>query len=544
MRNPAVALTWEFWRRGGPYAAFTVACIVGGIGLMLFNFPTDRLGHALHGFHFVFYATTTPFIVFSVFIGVGDPQHRHLLPLSTTFQLGWTLANGAVMILLSFGLTTLFINVMCDFNGPFWRPALVAIVLFIWCCVVASNIRTENPIRTGAVLIAAALFAMLDVGWLTNRYELDPLDPNNTTPLSLSLIEFLTLILVGAAGIACGVRVTSRSRRGERPLTVVVWKSLYGLWYGSRTSERRHSTPEAAESWREWREKGLVLPVVATVAGLATILLCLTGAVNAGQAPGVIGGFSSMILMFSFLFGGYLGCCGTKFDVPPFKATRPLTDTQLADGILINVAKTVTLTCTVWAIAMASAVGAVVLVRGRSIPSHAGLLFGSEGLALAIAAFAGAFVVALVAGWSVCSVGASLFALRKNLMSAMFLIVFTMPIWNVILVLSLVPEQFQERVMLGIWWFSAIVALAGVLFVFTVALRVKRVSVKRCVYANAITLVTFVVFCCMIAYETKTSPLTEIAKQPLSGVMLLLVAMAPSFATVAAPVAIWWNRHR
>ncbi|MBP88679.1 MAG: hypothetical protein CMJ64_18530 [Planctomycetaceae bacterium] len=107
--------------------------------------------------------------------------------------------------------------------------------------------------------------------------------------------------------------------------------------------ERSFSSRCASQLWVEWHLKGYSL---AATAGFVTIPLAVwfcSGYLNPKEVVVIISAFTMMGTMATSLFGMFLGQQGEQFDVKEFVAVRPLTDTELADVILLNTAKTLLL---------------------------------------------------------------------------------------------------------------------------------------------------------------------------------------------------------
>ena len=543
MNHPAIALSWGFWRRGFAILASVVAGALAIPSLLLYlNSTMGTETEVLNGFDVYIFAIVSPFFVCCAFFAVGDPRGSYTLPIATRSLVACSLLNGAIMVVGCVGVTVLFLKLSFGVDFAFWRPSIDGVVALIWCYALAATV-TWDPIRSGIVWILATLLAVSHMLFLSPH----PADGSTFWDLGASwrtiqATQLIPTILFGIAGIALGLHITHRARRGEPPLTAV-WQWMRTLVDRLNWGSPRHSTPRNAELWREWCEKGIALPVMAGVLGVAITGWFLTGLINGSQAVQMIPGFTLILLGSNFLLGGYLGHCGAKFDIPTFKATRPLSDTELADGILINVAKSVVLSWSIWFATMPMALVALNL-SGRSIPSHAETIFGTAGLLPAIAPFVGVYLVTAFAGWAVASVGASLYLVRRWLFGAIMLLGICTPIWTAMLAAMVLPRHLVRPVASGIWWGLSTAAVLGVIWVFWYAWRLGLIRARRCGIAATIALVTAGAAVATLEFRFSKPLTTQFLEAPFLIAVLGLAALTPSLALGAAPLAMWWNRHR
>jgi hypothetical protein len=104
--------------------------------------------------------------------------------------------------------------------------------------------------------------------------------------------------------------------------------------------DQRHvafGSPESAQFWYEWKQKGLMLPIVVGIAmaGLAVI------AISAGRMHEAMTvwplGFASGLPLLSIVTGVLIGRCSPsreRFDIGSFLATRPINDHAISAAII------------------------------------------------------------------------------------------------------------------------------------------------------------------------------------------------------------------
>ncbi len=109
------------------------------------------------------------------------------------------------------------------------------------------------------------------------------------------------------------------------------------------------SSPQAAQLWLEWRERGWVLPAVVAALGIGVIVVaaCVPAKEIAGMP--IADGGSSLVVAVLFVIGFFWGNRSSTFEFRAFKGSRPLSDRQIAAAVLKSVTVGLISTGFVWA---------------------------------------------------------------------------------------------------------------------------------------------------------------------------------------------------
>ncbi len=540
MHSAAASLTWEFWRRSLPNIALLVAGAAGLLSFIYMNFPTSQvhggeLADAAIVMHAALLAFLLPFAAVICCSAIDLQQRRFTLPVSSRALFGWPLLNGAVAMAAIYLMVALWANVLFSAGWTLARPVLAAIVLHAFCLALTLAVECPPNFRMMVTVLGAMAFAIL-----TLFAQFPPAGAafrplwRASTPWDVVLAAALTAAayLLGVAGISL-----QRQSRGISLTAIGRW--LLSWLDFSWSGKTRLKSPPAAQFWWEWHEKGLGFPLVAAVVGLGVMLgfvgmaVFLPGRLDGQSALGVVFVWSWMMTVCSPFLGLMLGPTTQHFELDRFKATRPLTATQLADAVLKNMALGSLAGGFIWVSLTSLALALLATIDGSVYfeVTRIDEVLGNHPLTYVAIAF---FALS-VTMWTLMSLGAVWGLLRKWLFFTLlwvgvggFLTLLTVDNW--------LPARWAEAAVVTCAWVLGIAWLAGAAAVFLVARRLRLIGRRRLLVVGGLFL---------LAYgATFWVPRPPAAPPVLFRLWLAAACTLPFFSWGAAPLALWWNRHR
>jgi hypothetical protein len=444
-------------------------------------------------------------------------------PAKTSVLVAWRLLPAMAIMSLQMALVIAAINAIFELDWPIWGPALIAPVVF--AAVEAAAWLTDKS--TGWMIVAVLLVGGFFGLWLKARYGPAFSQPTHywrqVTPA-----EMLTMAAMTAAAFCVAWLAVARNRRGEPPVSVGVLEWLTDKFDRSRPARMAWKNPIQAQCWFEWQRKGHFMPVaVFVVVVLGVILWALVSRRAEELVVGFLGG-GYVQLLIAFVAGLYMGNVGpsdSDFRMGHFLATRPMSDADMGRSMLKTAAKSVLLAWSIWALAFAIALGAVLAV-------------GAGNRMLLPPGFHWAFFPTLLLGsWIIAGMFMSFFLLcaEKYFPRVVFTLV-------AILVFSVLIPKFllsaETRLLLmrvSVALFSTAI-LVGTLWAFNMAR--KRMLIPGPVQ--------WAVASCWLAAVVVGVLAWPAHAQPSWIGYLLLAAVLALVATplAAVPLALSWNRHR
>ena len=574
IRSVGYALSWQYWRRGIYW--FVPACAVLVVALMapayavLTSYADVRaeLNHAVFGV-----VCWGPLVM--ALASRGSLRRQYALPVETATLVGWTLANGALAVAITYWLVATGCNALFHAGWPLWGPAWWAVVVYgafqgaVWAAAGARG----GLLLPLVCLVLLAVFA----GAPTLLQRVVPIaSDTGAAPAwpTISAAELAVSLAVMAAFYLAAVYVVGRDRRGDawsfawlspgwwkqetvgwvdghRPGTVAKrWSALVGephrlstelSWWGSLRSThptflsagttapneftpRPFRSPQAAQFWMEWRSKGRYVPLaMAAAIGLLWVIAALNR-LDRDSVDAALGGLMSTFIVTSPLVGVYLGHRSERFDMRPFLATRPLADGDLAAVVLRHAAFAYGAGAIVWLIGAAVTFAVWVWVPQPAQPwpawhDAASLLLPK------VCALVG--FLALV--WTLVSAGAALAMARSWLVPVvgvgagvvLLIVPFTA---------KLAPPPAAQVAMIAL----ALGCLVGTVAAFLAAWRRKLVSVRAVI--GGLAAYVLLLACWLVALGEGAVALE---------VLLLIFGLCavPLAPLAAAPLALAWNRH-
>ncbi len=361
MRSPALALTWQVWwrYRWGLLACAAACLVLGALGSLL---PPGSWAPALPAGEPLLQvivvvigacAATLLFVVYT-FSGLAEAQleateagfapRQFLLPVSTPALVFWPMAQGAVASAAAWLVCAGAVLGPAGVKADLVWPALLTAALLAWLQAVVWWPFPMRFIRTPVAALALTVVVTVPlIGLLLGE-----------APTATAVV--LAALVPAAYGVA--VVGVARTRRGDVP--VWTWPGRLGRALVAPRPRRggAFSSPLQAQSWFEWRTRGMAFLFPIGLIGFVWILLALSGAgeeaidalAAAGDAPVVaagaraltapgllvaellvvlpiMAGVSGIDLGGTSLAGPKLG--GTAGGCHPFFALRPLTDGEL-----------------------------------------------------------------------------------------------------------------------------------------------------------------------------------------------------------------------
>jgi hypothetical protein len=110
------------------------------------------------------------------------------------------------------------------------------------------------------------------------------------------------------------------------------------------------SSPQSAQFWREWSERGYVLPVGYALIGIGALPLVLYVEARSRQS---LEGLSSLFFLFPLAgIGFFWGSRSPQLEFGDFHGSRPLSDRQLANAVLKSATLGLVLSALIWAVVL------------------------------------------------------------------------------------------------------------------------------------------------------------------------------------------------
>src|SRR5436189_2654771 len=331
MRSPALAIGWEFRRRHrwGLFAVAGYRCVVATIRFLILEPGEPVLVDSVRFVAVVSVPLTTTFVyllaVFS-FGFTGDLAARHsmyparmfTLPVTKAALVGWPMLYGTAAVALLWLAARLFAVWPSGIEIPVIWPALLAAGLLAW-----TQALTWMPYGLPAIrlIVAVLCLAALDTVVLVAIHF------KAGEPMMLAILAPQVPLAYLVARFA-----VARARRGEVP----DWRGMFArpACTAALTRRRDHfRSPARAQAWFEWRRHGRSLPaLVGLLLPFELALLWL-----AKDAPAFVFEILFLALITPPFMAAFTAWTVSQpnpqvrdsYGVPPFIATRPLTNAEL-----------------------------------------------------------------------------------------------------------------------------------------------------------------------------------------------------------------------
>jgi hypothetical protein len=527
MKSVPWAIGWEMLHRGR-WGLVLAALGANALPVLLFgllrydgvlDIPDDPGTIILH----MVTVQINLFIFETAVIGALYPMSRlYTFPISTSSLVGWHIVLGMIAVTLEMAASIAILN-MCFGLG--WRPlgpTLFAGATF--SAVLASLWLAEKSGWLPVVLGAAAIPLCL---WFKARYG-----PLFSTPnhywTDVTFGDAATFAAVPIGAYVVGVFGVTRNRCGSPPYSVGLMAWLQRVFAFGPQTELAFRNPLRAQLWFEWRTKGVALPAIVGMGLFIGFGIWLLSSRNANALfEGCVAG-GAMLLLAALLGGFVLGNVGRAdrdIQIGQFLATRPLTNTQLANTILKTTAKSVFLGWLLWAIAL--------------LIVYATLLALQVNLRVTLPAPLGWWLVpvALVGAWTAAGVMLTLALTgRQNLLAGSIFATITLAVGLMLFEKTMLSPQAGE------YFSRGLAASGGMLFMVATIIALVAAHRRQLISRRMLSAVvaTWIALCSLSVLFW--SPFT--VERFALGVLiagLLALSVAP---VATAPMALAWNRTR
>ena len=542
MKSARFALSWEFWSQAKTTPLLALGICISAVSLFYYGFwstsaqfydfeSAGRFQGTLMILHGILFSSLMPIVVIYVYSAAGVPETRFTLPIATWSLVGWPMLSGCLATGCACLLVAVFANTLFHAEWPLTKPMIAAAVIYAFSHSISwilecGRLRLLISVLCSAIL-AVATFALHQTA-ITQDQE--PYWQTITIGDMLLAVALLGVAYTAAVG---GV---SLARRGDPLSLTKLGEFLVDCLDYPLGSRAAFKSARSAQDWFEWTSKGIAIPAVSTFLVLCACLVYSTGWLTPEQTVGVIGVFTYMALMMTPLFGWFLGSAGPKFNIREFIATRPLTDTELADGTLAAAAKSLCWGWAIWWVGSALALGCAWL--SGSAPTTPAQFFPLKSppetwsqVVLYSAVGAGG---CLLISWTLISWGVWTVLLRSWLFSWMLGTGLCASI-GYVLVSGSASAAAIAFVLL------CLLIVSGNAFAFVAAYQLRLIGTTRIVVCG----------CSYLALSFATCTAVIIAQVASALLLSLLVlgllatlCLLPFTALAATPLAAWWNRHR
>lgn len=539
IRSIGYAISWEYWRRGVYW--FVPACAVLVVALMAPAYAvlsrradiSAELNHAVFGV-----VCWAPLVI--ALASRGVLRAKFTLPVPSATLVGYTLANGALAVAITYWLVAIGFNVLFHAGWPLWGPAWWAVVMY---AAFQTALWSAAGAR-GYLLIPAVYLALLAIfAGPPNLYErlVPTASDTGGVPVwpTISAAELALSLAVVAVCYFVAVYVVVRDRRGEAWsltwLSPVWWAQRVGgsasvpATAHSQFTPRAFRSPRAAQLWMEWHSKGRYVPLA--MLGVLGVLWVVTtwNQLNWQSVSDVLGGLTAMFFFVAPFVGVYLGHRSERFDMKPFLATRPLTDGEQAMVVLRHVA----VVCGVGALVWLAGIGVTAMMWGQSLPPLPPLPTWDEAATLLVKAWLPLclFLSLLLAIWTLVALGAVLGMAR-----GWFVPAGGIGVGVLLIVLINIAGQGLPLPAAVATFLLVAGSVGGAAAALVVARRRGLLSMPTLLGALAAYVVLVVTWFFIVRGE---------GTMTLEGLLpIVSLCAVPLLALAAAPLALAWNRHR
>ncbi len=542
MQSVPVALSWQCWRsafRG----AFPIAIAMAGF-LLLLHGVFQRFGletlksDAGRQIQFSFFLVSVMTCLAGVIQTQATLQRHFTLPISALKLVGWKMLSGSLVATLMYLVVAIALNLIFDA-----RWSVVGGVLFVaasaaWAQAISWSFRSSMFYRVVAGIVATLVFSW----WLLGRYDAVIEEGLRTRGIwdELTTSEVVTMLLVAGAAYVAAVIGVAWDRQGEGPNMRSLGRILDNLAsrYGRRGANRlARFAPflnrRRAMMWFELRSKGALIAGVLLLPIATVVAWCYCPWMDLEDTVGLCRGMTLLSIMMSVALGVLCAHTGPNVKLGSFRATQPVSDSDIAFTILKVVAVALAVAWVLWILGLAVVAGRFI-ARGDGATLLRVVQRGNGGILVSLA-------TCMALSWSAAGLAASVTVSRKWLLMALNYVVVGGGILSVVAVKLFVPDRTQGIILVGALIVGAAAAMIGTLTAYFFAIRknlITRWTVgwNIAIVAGIIGLITV-----QLGWD---------AFQGGSGfpypVWMVLVGFAFLAATpcATAPLAVSWNRHQ
>ena len=524
----ASTLAWEFWSRNrywlllAPLCAALIPVIVFTSLLSAHGQPSLRGLQDIDGLHVLFYWITVLSFGVSILPALATPSFRYTLPASSFVLVAAPMACAMTTVFAQYSIVALILNRLFDAGWSIWGPGLMAAVLVAWLHVVQWSTWNSVGLRI-LVWLASGLALVFAIVWWA--ISLGPQRGGFLHSIDRKLVG--TFGLAALACVSAGVGGFSMLRQGSGTdvRRLVDWvRQRVAL--GTQVRATPFSSPQSAQFWLEWWERGYALPLGFASIGIAATLLelCLPRKFEGISLPMSFCLYLLLLISIGILLGGR----SRRYAFGNFNGSRPLSDGQLATATLKSCPLGLIASAVLWVYFM-TLYELILQYRHKSIIIAAIHL---NGVVVVVAPFA----FGLIFAWTAVGLVTSLVLAGRDAMCVGFGLAFLVASGSILVPLCL-PHGYRSDFQLVYWLFWRVVFLVGCGVTYVASWRRRLISKRTLCLA---TLVIFTTGSLAIAFTHFTGPPID-RRSLLIGLSWWALIPIP---LAAAPLAVYVNRHR
>jgi hypothetical protein len=519
MRSIIPALAWEYWRkcRWSFLSAYlcmtTLAAFIYSVAHP--NLQTNNDLRNGYLFLFVWLGSISFMVALSAQrdnnnrMGVF-PLYLYTRPLPTWIMVGLSFIFSVTTVSLLYLAVISSINFVCGVRWPilvtmlFWGAVAASAQAVIWFPVKSAIVRIGI---VGGLLYLFTSWLVAHHGGLTSNEFWNTATTADFLFLGGCIIVSYVVALLG---------VIHDRRGGDN-----IWLSVCAWWERQFAFRQRHhapfKSPQTAQFWFEWRQKGYILPLVTALPLVVILAISIFGDVEYLSTLSML----TMIPYISIPIGAFVvgliagRTARGKIVISPFNASRPMSTSALANAILKA--------CT------ASILGAVVMCLLTILATFVVISSFGEGQEIAgeIARHStmliGVFIIWLFTAWGLMGLGVSMSLTGR----AEVAITFFLSVLSLILLYLGCVTCGNKTVYPAFLCILSLAFLSATALAFAVAQSRGLVS-SRLIWKTAM----LWVLACALLWFQQYDQWTDI---------MLLTCLLALFLS---PLALQWNRHR
>lgn len=460
--------------------------------------------------------------------GYEFTRQNYALPVTTTTLVAWRLLPSMAVVFVESVFSLSMLNLVFGLQWPVWGPSLfaavgvAAIMATLWWS--ANSIYL--PLNIGLTATGIGLWYKSRHGLLFSPPEHMWFDVTTTDLLTLALFA-LTSLAIAVKGVSrrrCGDFLGSADAMAALERAIENWFSLSGRAIPFRSAIQ-------AQVWRDWTQKGRLLPAV-TLFGLL-----------AGFGGWMLFSRQPADLIKAFIAGGWIlaglgavggmiiGNCGSSdanTDMGNFLATRPISNRDLSTTVLLVTFRSTLYSWLIWALMFLLSIGSV-------------FAFGDRNDLAACSQLNWWYLPATLLGfWTVVSVFTSIYlsghiGIWMRGAAILFGLLLAQPYISTTLDQQ-TRDQFRNLVMT----LTGLAVSGTVLALMLIAWRKSAIDVAGLVVTGC---VWFALSLLAVRECWQPSALTSMNQGAISCLMIGVAGLCV-LPFSAAPLAVAWNRHR
>ena len=543
-------LAWQSLRRGWANVGRAILILCG---VPTFLYVMIRLLDAVTAANLIEGIGTLKFLYFLAVVGtlptlvlfeIARIRPLYTLPLTTRQIVHVQLGLGLIGVVGLYLLTIAYYGTV--FSAPI--PVLGPLLFLIPGLVIAAGLASllVDACWWKPLLFLAVVW--LGVYWITQRFDEEVLEAAGRDWFSPTPLELLSLVALSAVGYGVALHTARLDRRGDTRSWDVLEEYLYRFlgWVTQHLPSRvpairvsYPSTPTGAQFSFDWLTKGLVLPIFVAFFGSVSLIGAYYKPLEWFRNYTISIPVMLMIGMgINGYFVGLMDGPEQKGRMDRFKATRPLSDWQLATSAL-KTGLASTLLALLISIALAGAVYLYAYGLGCSPRDLLYYLFRQPAppFRQGVEYYAGEFCAAAMIGWAVMGFNLSCVSTGRHLVvAAVWMGGVGVLMLNIFVEKHLSPEQFQQVGRIFVTGL-ALSAVGATVFCYQQAISRRLIPGWALPAGVALGLLA-------VGLAFAVPPYQGISARPEWPVALVGFGAFVALPFASAPLAVAWNRHR